>query len=198
MTPKICIYRRDDTDGHIRLCATFSTLEDLFRATQGRGWSYRSYRGADRFDGFSSDFNERFNGLLYEFDKTRRFHDINGKFYSWEKETHYCYLCYDEYGQRHYSHADLVGLYRKWRDNTRTPWYWWRHSGSRRAWRGWRHPRTTQELRWSKAWDDEEFAPTVRACRRGHNLPSCWDDMSAHNDKCWKTQSKRRHQWKEK
>ena len=59
-------------------------------------------------------------------------------------------------------------------------------------------PTKNQERKWAHAWDDEEFAPKARAARQGKNLPDSWDDYHAHNDKCWKTQSKRKHQWRPK
>lgn len=31
---------------------------------------------------------------------------------------------------------------------------------------------------------------------RGNNLPTSWDDIYSWNQKCWKKQSKRQHQWK--
>lgn len=65
-----------------------------------------------------------------------------------------------------------------------------------------RHPRTTQERRWTHAWDDEQdehilCRVRVRSSRSDRHLPDEWDDICSHNDKSWKTQSKRRHQWKE-
>ena len=75
-------------------------------------------------------------------------------------------------------------------------WWWSRRGGY--AWGGHRAIRTFQERKWASAWDDEEDCPRVRARRNARNLPEPWDDIPSHNDKCWKTQSKRRHQWKEK
>ena len=48
------------------------------------------------------------------------------------------------------------------------------------------------------AWNDEEFAPKVRGRRSKANIPTSWDDARRHAEKCWKRQSKRRHQWKPK
>lgn len=75
--------------------------------------------------------------------------------------------------------------------------YYW-NSWSKKAYGGWRHPRTTQERKWAHAWDDEEFCPPPRARRQGRYLPTVWDDIYAHSEKSWKTQSKRRHQWRPK
>jgi len=73
-----------------------------------------------------------------------------------------------------------------------------------RPWkRGWwrsRHrcPKTTNERRQYDACMLDEDAPNVRGERRPSNLPNTWDDRARHNDNCWKTQSKRKHQWKPK
>jgi len=64
------------------------------------------------------------------------------------------------------------------------------------AWRNFRNIRTFQERKWFHAWDDEEFAPKGRASRGVRAHPSNWDDIYGHNDKCWKTQSRRKNQWK--
>lgn len=77
----------------------------------------------------------------------------------------------------------------------------WRHRSDagglhNPAWRWFRRLRTVQEHRWAHAWDDEEFAPRVRAARQGQHLPNAWDDIRGHNEKCWKHQTKNRHQWR--
>lgn len=61
-----------------------------------------------------------------------------------------------------------------------------------------RRIRTTHERRWVRAWDDEEFAPKIRARRNARNLPDSWDDYVRRDvdDRNWKRH--RRHQWKEK
>jgi len=61
-----------------------------------------------------------------------------------------------------------------------------------------RHIRTFQERRWANAWDDEEFAPKIRATRNKDNLPNNWDDIGRgdYNNRNWKHH--RKHQWKEK
>ena len=56
---------------------------------------------------------------------------------------------------------------------------------------------TMKERRWADAWeDDEDFRVSVRRRRSAGHLPDSWDDIFSHNDKSWKTQSKRRRQWK--
>ena len=49
-----------------------------------------------------------------------------------------------------------------------------------------RRMHTTQERRWAHAWDDEEFAPNVRARRSLKGLPHVWDDYWRYNTKNWK------------
>lgn len=74
---------------------------------------------------------------------------------------------------------------------------WWYYPGAKRSWRGmFRGIRTFQERKWAHAWDDEEFAPKVRAKRQGKNLPDPWDDYPHRDqdDRCWKRY--RKHQWK--
>ena len=60
-----------------------------------------------------------------------------------------------------------------------------------------RRPKTTQERRLSFH-NKDEGEPKIRPKRRCHSLPSAWDDIVAHNDASWKTQSKRKHQYKRK
>lgn len=73
-----------------------------------------------------------------------------------------------------------------------------RQPGHKRgSYRWFRQPRTTQERRWAKAWDDEEFAPKTRCSRNFRNLPNAWDDYTRRDadDRSWKRH--RKHQWKE-
>jgi len=106
-------------------------------------------------------------------------------------------VVYDHNGNL-YTPDRLIGLRRKWLRERKSR-YWYGFSGrKRRRCSSHRSMRTFQERKWAHAWDDEEFAPRVRAARQGKNLPDAWDDWHRHNDKCWKTQSKRKHQWKEK
>lgn len=73
------------------------------------------------------------------------------------------------------------------------------HRVSRRkpAYGSFRYIKTTQERRMSLAFDEENFVK-CRSSRTDANLPNSWDDIDSHNDKSWKTQSKRKHQWKPK
>jgi len=101
-----------------------------------------------------------------------------------------------------YTPDHLIGLYREWVKNRPSNLYkqrWFRRNGCKKSvWGGFRSIKTHQERKWAHAWDDEEFAPKVRAARQGGNLPDSWDDYHRHGDKSWKTQSKHNHQWKEK
>lgn len=72
-----------------------------------------------------------------------------------------------------------------------------------------RRPHTTRERRWCHAWDNEDDAALiekgtsaplirVRAARTARHLPNEWDDEFRHVERSWKTQTKRRRQWKPK
>lgn len=112
--------------------------------------------------------------------------------------SHYhAYILRDSYGDT-INPEDVKNAYRKKYPHK---WGWLSHGWRRGAFGGYRCPKTTNEFRWAGAWDDEEFAPKAgfaRPSRRGRNLPNAWDDYLAHSDKSWKTQSKRKHQWKSK
>jgi len=96
----------------------------------------------------------------------------------------------------------LIELRLNWEEEWRekNPWRHRNDAGGihKPAWRWFRSIRTTQERRWAHAWDCEEHAPHVRSARQGRNLPNAWDDYWAHNEKCWKYQSKRKSQWRPK
>ncbi len=97
----------------------------------------------------------------------------------------------------------LVGMRRAWlNDRKASKDYrnrYNRTSNGRRkkAYGHYRHIRTFQERKLADAWDDVEFAPKTRSARTSKILPNPWDDILGHNDKSWKTQSKRKKQWKE-
>lgn len=171
------IHKRDE-NGKDRLVATFQTYNDLFRLVVERDLKHFGYTTTDRTEG-GPYFQERDLIVL--------------------GNTRYCYLAYEN--NIFVAPDRLVGLFRDDRKNRRL--YWknrWVSKydcGCRRStYGGWRSIKTTQERRWYHAWDDEEFAPKLRARRSTANLPNSWDDYLTHNDKSWKTQSKRRHQWK--
>lgn len=72
----------------------------------------------------------------------------------------------------------------------REPWSWW-----------YREIRTSNEHRQNCGHVRDHGEIIVRAKRRGYNLPNTWDDLPNSrwtSRKCWKHNSKRPHQWKEK
>jgi hypothetical protein len=82
------------------------------------------------------------------------------------------------------------------------PWprfrHYWRRGGRRNAYGGGRRPKTYQEKKAYYDTLDQEVPVKVRSRRKAHNLVDLWDDKISHNEKCWKRQSKRRHQWRAK
>lgn len=71
------------------------------------------------------------------------------------------------------------------------------HPGSKPSMGWWiRRPKTIQEARWVNAWDDEEFAPRVRARRNAKNLPNAWDDEHRSDLAIRNWKQFRRTQWK--
>ncbi len=176
------IYRR--ADGKDRLIRTYDTFEDLFRARSINTRTLAEF-GRNPNDRIAASylFGELDNIIEDNFDVNRN-----------------SYICYE--ADKFVSPDRLVGLCRAWMwaRPYRKSWGWWHHAGSKRAvWPCWRNPKTTQEQRWAHAWDDEEFAPKTgfaRGRRSAHALPNSWDDIYGHNDRSWKTQSKRRHQWR--
>lgn len=56
----------------------------------------------------------------------------------------------------------------------------------------WRTARLFRVVREAASRDDLEAPP--RASRRAHLLPTAWDDLTRHTERCWKRQ--RRTQWK--
>ena len=201
---EIVVWKKDEYTGKIYLAGSFSNMEKFFHKATVASSTYASYRFRGvTFEGFGSDFDERHDFGYYAFDHKRYFMigenqcDKN----RWLK-SFYCYLCYDQF-DKHYSRDRLVGLYRIWRDDRRKRYRrgWMSHGWKRGAWGGYKEPCITHELRWAEAWDDEEFAPKkgfARPRRRGRNLPNAWDDEISRSEKSWKTQSKRKHQWKPK
>ena len=89
----------------------------------------------------------------------------------------------------------LVGEFRKYQASQKPRRYYGWNSGWWKCHH--RHPRTTNERKQYDACMVDDDAPNVRGKRRPSNLPNTWDDIPKHNDKCWKTQSKRKHQWKD-
>ena len=77
--------------------------------------------------------------------------------------------------------------YRPWRD---------RHGRkASNAYGHYRKPKTQNEKRAAFP-NKDEGEPEIRGRRNKNNLPTGWDDFLSHNDACWKTQYKRRHQYR--
>lgn len=100
---------------------------------------------------------------------------------------------------KNYKSDLLVGLYRKNRKEQIENYYktninYYRPL-SKKAWAGYRHPKTTNERRQSFN-IDKEYDVKCRARRNACNLVHTYDDVYTHNDKSWKTQSKRKNQYK--
>ncbi len=180
------IFKRDEFNGKLKNIKEFNSFEELFAAV----W-------------YHTDFAESFGYTDVDRNNSGRPFGDHHKATDWcaWKETKFVYVIYDN--GKFVTPDRLVGLFRDWKWTRRNLWIasWTRKydCGHKKGAYGWiRHMHTTQEKRWANAYDDEEFAPKYRASRCGHNLPSTWDDYWAGNQKCWKRQSKRPHQWKEK
>lgn len=167
------IYRR--REGKDRLIRTFKTYEELFRGMWEADLKEFGHNPTDRTTArnLAGDNDWIFEGYI--------------------GNSRCCYICYDNLNL--VTPDRLVGLRRDWIGHRRSNYRLYWHSYNR-AYRGNRRIRTTQERRWAHACDDVEFAPPVRGRRSACNLPNSWDDIRGHNDKSWKTQTKRRHQWK--
>jgi len=168
------IYRR--REGKDRLIRTYETYEELFRWTCESNLKDFGYNPTDRTTARNC------------------FDDHDWMFGDYIGNSRCRYICYED--DKLVTPDRLVGLRRDWIGRRRLNYRWLYWRSYNRAYRGNRRIRTTQERRWAHAWDDVEFAPRVRGRRTAHSLPNSWDDIRGHNDKSWKTQSKRRHQWK--
>ena len=96
-----------------------------------------------------------------------------------------------------YTSDRLVGLKRVWHqycldwNNNR---YGRSNGQKRRVYGGYRKIQTFQERQ--QWFNVDEYQITGRAKRSASMLPNYWDDIHLYNDKSWKTQSKRKHQYK--
>lgn len=171
------IYNRNE-NGNDRLIAVFETYHEFFRGLRESDLKAFGYTEVDRTSA------PRWGNDRSKFDIDHLL-----------ANTRYCYIALEDANL--ITPDRLVGLYRAWWDERpRMNWYWRGHGWTRNAWGGMRRVRTTNERRQIDAWKDEEDAPKVRAARNYRNLPNSWDDYMAHSDRSWKTQSKRKNQWK--
>jgi hypothetical protein len=180
-----------DCDGNVRVIRHYETLEDLVR-----GENYRKTEYIDNRQYFSEDHNVR---VPYHWDKYFLLH-----YKLWtddEEATSYAYVVIDH----NENVVPICELNRVEHELFATPRVsrWRRRYGGRRpVWGGWKKPHSTQEKRQYYATiqqaEEEGVDIKIRGRRKPCNLPDAWDDWDCHNDRCWKTQSKRRHQWKAK
>jgi len=182
MEKTVEVYRRDNYDGHLRLIASFASLEDLVLATGS-------------FENFSCCEADRCRYNLHRWDPDfhKTIFESPARFWLHDSTT-FCYVVYNA-NDKIVPPDVLIGIDRRERYERRyrynyNSWHKRKHCHS------YRRPHTTQERRWAHAWDDEEFAPPPRARRNARNLPDAWDDVWRwHGDtKNWKNY--RKHQWK--
>lgn len=177
------IYRRDDFSGKIKTIVHFEEMEHFFwHVNESIIKDHFGYTDVDRRDKYYNFFGETPNEFGYIACSSYRYfvEDWEGKYVTPDR---------------------LIGDYRKWQKTRKKNVHWSHRRINRNGWKkpayaGYRQINTKQERTWNNAWDDEEFAPKGRAARNNHNLPDSWWDIMGHNDKCWKTQSKRKRQWK--
>jgi hypothetical protein len=177
----ITVYKRDEFNGSLNIIKEFNQFDDMF--------DFIGYQFDSKIFGYSDV--QRHNGQ-----------PNLGDFYQspppcWMYvRRHYCYVVFDA-NDKFVTPDRLLGMQRKFWKNRRIKQdrKWASHRWGHHARGRLRYMRTNQEHRWAHAWDDEEFAPKVRAARQGKNLPTAWDDHMGHNEKSWKFQSKRSHQW---
>ena len=169
------VYNRTE-HGKDRLVATFETYHEFFRGLREENVKAFGYTEVERTTA-SRLFGDRNNIDADEWAHTRN-----------------CYIAIEDGNL--VTPDRLVGLFRDWwKDRPR--WRWNRHGWSPGAYGQYRGVKTTNERRQIEATKGEENAPKIRAARNFRNLPNAWDDFMSHNDKSWKTQSKRRHQYKD-
>ena len=177
------VYRRDNYDGHLRLCATFESLEELVNSTR-------------HFNNFSHNDSDRCRYDLHRWDPDWNKTILDFPARTWLLDsTTFCYVVYNANGKT-IGPDMLIGIDRRLRRERRHWWGRWNPGSKRGNCCHYRRMKTTQERRWAHAWDDEEFAPKPRAKRQGHNLPDAYDDYWRGSEgKSWKNY--RTHQWKD-
>ena len=168
------VYNRTE-NGKDRLVANFNTYHELFRGLRESDIKAFGYNETDR-TAAPRAWTDRNRGEVDDWAATRN-----------------CYIAIDD--GNFVTPDRLVGLFRDWWAD-RPRWRWNRHGWSPGAYGSYRALKTTNERRQIAACLDEEDAPRIRPSRNFRNLPNAWDDFMSHNDKSWKTQSKRRHQYR--
>ena len=175
------IYRRDRYTGHVTHIRDFKDLDALCHHFYPRD------KMVDIF-GYTGNYRNGVSHGVFGEDRERIHPYI-------EPTVNYKYVVYDHKGKI-ITPDHIVGHFRNYWINYKFKCK--RPAWRRQAWSGYRGIRTTNEKR--QAFDTyvEEYGIFVRprGKRNTTNLPDGWDDYRAHNDKSWKTQSKRTHQWK--
>ena len=182
--PGMYVYRKSDLTGNIKLIYKYETIESFFK----------SHIRAD-FEEYSHNFDDRWRGHIHD-----SLSSLEAE--PFQKSSHFCYVVFDENGNC-FSPFKLTSLRNEWVNHFVPRWRRRRACfGSRRVYGRFRHINTTQERRKSvdiihEISEDGDIIKVLPRPRRNvRNLPSAWDDIWGHNEKCWKTQSKRKHQWK--
>ena len=170
------IYSRDE-EGLEHLIVTHETLEKFF-----------AYHRPDEDDlkNFGYQVGDR-TARHHIFPRKIRYEDP----WYWNKNTRFCYLMYDY--DKFITPDNLVGKYRDWWNNLKHYRYYFSYRCG--AYQHGRALKVNNEVRQYYANDDED-APRIRAKRSPSILPDAWDRSFYPSEKSWKTQSKRKHQWK--
>ena len=168
------VYNRTE-NGKDRLVGTFNNYHDLFRGLRESDIKAFGYNDADRTDAPRAWTD-------------RTYPDVD----DWAA-TRFCYIAVED--GNFVTPDRLVGLFRDWW-NDRPRYRYNRHGWNRNAYGSFRSPKTTNERRQVAAATVDDGAPPVRCARNFRNLPDAWDDFYGHSDRNWKTQSKRRHQYR--
>lgn len=190
---EVNIYRKSE-NGKINLIRTFKSYDEVFSRV------IRDERIWDK--ACSVSFDERiysYNALPFDEDVIASILNLTAP------NTIYAYVVTNEKDQIIHPSV-LVHKHREWIEDCYVD-LWgrikYRREMNRRGRKPpvhgkFRKPRTFSERkRWCQDKNDLE-APTPRAKRNSCNIPSNWDDIRSHNERSWKKQSKRKHQYKVK
>ncbi len=132
----------------------------------------------------------RAHGLVWDAENKKFGYKYPEKFHHEEAE----FIIRTEDGEKLTAH-ELKDTY--WRIRARlwrSSWPRWGRK-ARNAYGHYRKPKTQNEKRAAFP-NKDEGEPEIRGSRNKNNLPTGWDDFLSHNDACWKTQYKRRHQYR--
>ena len=169
------IYARDE-HGIEHLVATYKTYEEFFAYRRPNEDDLKSF-------GYKVGDRTKRHGL---FAKKVPVYDL----WYWNDSSRFCYLMYDY--DKFITPDNLIGKYRDWLSTRKYKYrqYSWRCKPYQHG----RPLRIHNEKRQYYANDDED-APKIRAKRSPRYLPDDWDRSFYPAERCWKTQSKRKHQW---